>query len=143
MENWSREDTGTEAEYPEPWLSSGCAYRIPTPPSGSPGHLSIPESWPRCGGCISPSLSPSRVLLVLLLAQGSLQSRGHSNRRGDAGALGTPLPATGPHLCEAGLARGRAPARGSQAAAVTHALTREECRRQGCPVVTSPPHRRR
>lgn len=60
-----------------------------------------------------PSLSPSRVLLVPLLAQGSLQSRGHSKRRGDAGALGTPLPATGPHLCEAGLARGRAPARGS------------------------------
>lgn len=132
-----------------PRPGSGCAYAVMTPPPGSPGHLSIsPSLNPDLVAEAGPLLlwPPHRVFLVPLPARGSLRSMGRSKTREEEPRCPGHSPRGGPAPTSARLAgrRDRRPARGSgAAAAVTHALTREECRRQGCPVVTSPPHRRR
>lgn len=142
---------------PGTWLCLSCPDPSSRKPR-SPVPPRIPTSWHRV--CPAPPLCPQQGFLGLSPLWDSLQSTGHSERREEgarcvcgwgwagvaAGRGCPPLPSPGarPHLCPALGRRAGRPARGSgAAAAVTHALTREECRRQGCPVVTSPPHRRR
>lgn len=148
VDGWSRGRTrGTEAKFPGPWaliwLCPPCPDPLLQEAQGISPFLN-PDLPVRLR--LPPPLSPSRAVPVPLPAKGSLTSAGPAAAGGEEGMGEPALPSWRwlPPLLR-GRRGGRPVAvRGSgAAAAVTHALTREECRRQGCPVVTSPPHRRR
>lgn len=151
VDGWSQGRTqGTEAKFPGPWALIWLCPPCPDPllqeaqgisPSLNP-DLPVRLRLP-------PPLSPSRAVPVPLPPsphKGFPDQRGacSSRRRGGMGEPALPSRRWLPPLLRGRLGGRPVPVRGSgAAAAVTHALTREECRRQGCPVVTSPPHQQR